>query len=50
MTDVKLIINDNQIPLNNIMQEMLSNIIQGYLKSAKKIPEDIKSINVEIKL
>ncbi len=50
MTEVKLIINDKEIPLNDLMREMLVNLILGYLKSAKKIPEDKKTIQIEIGL
>jgi len=50
MTDVKLEVNDKDIPLNDLMKDMLSNILQGYLKSAKKLPDNIKSIKVEINL
>jgi len=32
------------------MEEMLKNLLVGYLKAAKGIPADIKSINVEIEL
>jgi len=50
MSDVKLEVNDKDIPLNELMKDMLSNIIQGYLKSSKKMPDEIKSIKVEINL
>ena len=50
MTEVKLIINDKEIPLNDLMREMLTNLILGYLKSAKKVPEDKKTIKIEIEL
>ena len=50
MTDVNLQVNDKEIPLNQMMKEMLINLILGYLKSAKKIPDEIKSINIEIQL
>ncbi|MHA1257037.1 MAG: hypothetical protein ACTSPS_15715 [Promethearchaeota archaeon] len=50
MTDVKLEVNEKEIPLNDLMKDILSNIIQGYLKSAKKLPDDIKSIKVNIQL
>jgi len=50
MTDVKLEVNDKDIPLNDLMKDMLSNILQGYLKSAKKLPDNIKSIKVDIQL
>ncbi len=48
MSDVNLKVNDEKVPLNDFMEEMLKNLMLGYLKSAKGIPEDIKSINVEI--
>ncbi len=50
MTDVKLEVNDKDIPLNDLMKDILSNILQGYLKSAKKLPDDIKSIKLDIQL
>ena len=50
MTDVNLQVNDKEIPLNQMMKDMLINLILGYLKSAKKIPDEIKSINMEIQL
>ncbi len=50
MTDVNLKVNDKEIPLNQMMKEMLINLILGYLKSAKKMPDEIKSINMEIQL
>ena len=48
MSDTKLIVNDKEIPLNELMKEMLTNLVLGYLKSAKKIPDEIDSINIEI--
>jgi len=50
MTEVKLTINENKIPLNELMNNMLTNLILAYLKSAKKVPEEIKNIKVEITL
>ena len=50
MTEVKLAVNDKEIPLNELMRDMLTNIILGYLKSAKNLPEDIKTIKIEIGL
>lgn len=50
MTGVKLLVNDKDIPLNELMRDMLSNIILGYLKSVKNIPEDKKTIKIEIEL
>ena len=48
MSDVNLKVNDEKVPLNDFMEEMLKNLIVGYLKAAKGIPEEIKSISVEI--
>ncbi|MFW9771714.1 MAG: hypothetical protein ACFFFB_10340 [Candidatus Heimdallarchaeota archaeon] len=50
MTGVKLEVNEKEIPLNELMEKMLVNIILGYLQSAKKIPEEIKQIKIEIEL
>ena len=50
MTEVKLTIDEKEIPLNDMMREMLINLILGYLKSAKGIPEDQKSIKIELGL
>lgn len=50
MTEVKLVVNDKEIPLNDLMREMLTNLLLGYLKSAKNVPEDKKSIKIEIGL
>jgi len=50
MTDVNLKVNDEKVPLNDFMEEMLKNLMVGYLKAAKGIPEEIKSIGVQIKL
>jgi len=50
MANVNIKVNDEKIPLNDFMEEMLKNLLLAYLKAAKGIPEDIKSINVEIEL
>ena len=50
MSNVNIKVNDKKVPLNDFMEEMLKNLLVGYLKAAKGIPEDIKSINVEIEL
>ena len=50
MSNINIKVNDEKIPLNDFMEEMLKNLLVGYLKAAKGIPEDIKSINVEIEL
>ena len=50
MSDVNIKVNDEKVPLNDFMEDMLKNLLMAYLKAAKGIPEEIKSINVEIKL
>jgi hypothetical protein len=50
MKETNLIINEKEIPLNELMQDMLKNLVLAYLKSAKKIPEEIKTIEIEINL
>ncbi len=48
MAEIKLEVNEKEIPLNEIMQAMLKNITMGFLKSIKGIPEDINTINISI--
>ena len=48
MVDVNLKVNKEKVPLNDFMEEMLKNLMLGFLKTAKGIPEDIKSISVKI--
>lgn len=48
MSSVTLKVNEKEIPLNELMEKMLINLVLGYLKSAKKIPEEIKRINIEL--
>ena len=48
MPKVNIKVNDVKVPLNDFMEEMLKNLLVGYLKAAKGIPEDIESINVGI--
>jgi len=50
MVDATLLVNDKKIPLKDFMQEMLSNIVLGYINSTKGIPENIKTIKIEINL
>ncbi len=50
MPDAYLTVNEKKIPLKDFMQEMLINIILGYLKSTKAVPENIETIEIEIKL
>jgi hypothetical protein len=50
MENISLKVNEKEVPLNELMQDMLKNLVLGYLKSAKKIPEEIKAIKIEINL
>jgi hypothetical protein len=50
MAKTILTVNEKKIPLKDFMQEMLSNIIQGFLKETKGVPENIENIKVEIEL
>ena len=50
MPKVILEVNEKKIPLKDFMQEMFTNIILGFLKSTKGVPDDIKSIKIDINL
>lgn len=50
MPEVNLDVNGEKVPLNDFMEEMLKNLLLGYLNSLKGIPEKLKSINVKIDL
>jgi len=50
MTTANLTVNEKKIPLKDFMQEMLANIILGYLKTTKGVPENIENIKIEINL
>ena len=45
-----LSVNEKKIPLKDFMQEMLTNIILGYIKTTKGTPEHIEKITIEINL
>ena len=48
MKDIKMHINDEEIPLNPIMSKVLSNMITGFIEALKGVPDEKKKINVEI--
>ncbi len=50
MPEVKLIVNEKEIPLKDFMEGMLTNIILGFLKSTKGVPDSIEDINIEIRI
>ena len=51
MSDIKLLINEKiEIPLNPIISKILTNIILGFIEALKDIPDEIKSLSINIKL
>ncbi|MHA2038631.1 MAG: hypothetical protein ACW972_06250 [Promethearchaeota archaeon] len=50
MPVVKLIINEREVPLKDFMEGMLTNIILGYLKSTKGVPDNIEKISIDISI
>jgi len=50
MEDVKLEINDKEIELNEIMSNVISNVVNGFLDALRDIPEKRNSIKIEIKI
>lgn len=50
MVEIKLVINDKDIPLNPIMSSLLTNITLGFIDVLKNIPEEKNEVNIQIKL
>jgi len=50
MVDVKILINDKAIPINQFIKDVTVNVTLGIINSLKKIPEQKKSIKIEIEL
>ena len=50
MSDIKLFVNNKEIPLNEFIENIIVNVNLGIVASLKKIPEDRKSIKIEIEL
>ncbi|MHA1329303.1 MAG: hypothetical protein ACTSRH_18635 [Promethearchaeota archaeon] len=48
MVEVNFKVNDKELPLNKFMQILFANIVDGYLKSAKEVPENIKIVKIKI--
>ncbi len=48
MKDITLKVNGKDIPLNEIMSNMLTNILTAFVNTLKKIPEDMNQIQVHI--
>ena len=50
MTDIKLMINEKEVPLNPIMSVILTNINLGFIEALKGIPEEKKKVQIEIEV
>ena len=50
MSVIKLFVNNEEIPLNDFIENIIVNVNLGIIASLKKIPEDKKSIKIEIEL
>lgn len=50
MATAEMKVDGKDIPLNELMETMLINILLGYVKSAKEIPKDKKIIEIKIEL
>ena len=48
MTNAKLEVNDKDIPMNDFIETFLINICKAFIDSLKDIPEDLKSMKIEI--
>lgn len=48
MKKIFLKVNEKDIPLNEIMSNMLTNILTAFVKTLKKIPEDMNKLQVDI--
>ena len=48
MKKITLKVNEKDIPLNEIMSNMLTNILSAFVNTLKKIPEDMNDIHVHI--
>jgi hypothetical protein len=47
---IKLSVNDEEVPLNPIMSNVLNNLIVGFIDVLKGIPEEKKHIKIELTL
>jgi len=50
MTEIKLMINEKEVPLNPIMSVILTNINLGFIEALKGIPEEKKKVQIEIEV
>jgi hypothetical protein len=50
MPDVKLLVNEKEVPLKDIMQSILANVIDGFVSALNEVPEKRNSISLKINL
>ena len=50
MSVIKLFVNNEEIPLNDFIENIIVNVNLAIIASLKKIPEDKNSIKIEIEL
>ena len=50
MSDVKLLVNEKSVPLKEIMQTILANVVDGFVSALNEVPEERKTISIEITL
>ncbi len=48
MTNANLKVNDIDVPMNDFIETILINLCKAFIDSLKDIPEDLKTIKVEI--
>ncbi|NPA69921.1 MAG: hypothetical protein GXO26_03865 [Crenarchaeota archaeon] len=47
--NVKVVVNGVEIPLNDFVRKLCSNIILGLLKSLKGVPDDVRYVRIELR-
>lgn len=50
MKEIKLKVNDKEIHLNEIMSNVITNMLNGFLDALKDIPEEREKISLKILL
>ena len=46
--NIKLKVNDDQVPMNPFVKRTFSKVIEGLISSLDKLPEEIKKIEITI--
>lgn len=50
MIEAKLFVNEKEVPLKEIMQSILTNVIDGFVSALDQVPDERKTISIKIKL